>query len=275
MIPKIIHYCWFGHASKSELVEKCIKSWKKCCPDYEIKEWNEDNFDYTQCQYAADAYKEKKWGFVSDFIRLKLIYDYGGIYLDTDVELLKSLDPLLSMKAVLGFENTQYVNTGLIIMAEAHNTIIKSMYEIYNSQSFYNQDGSLNLVPSPEYNTKVLVQLGLQQNNTQQIISDGISQITIFPTEYFCPKDFRTGALIISSNTFAIHHFAGSWLNSNQKKSIELRRYIFSKCKNPQITEIIYKIVCKFRNIHQKISTQGLRSALLYYIKKYIFHIHH
>ena len=253
MIPKIIHYCWFGHASKSELVEKCIKSWKKCCPDYEIKEWNEDNFDYTQCQYAADAYKEKKWGFVTDFIRLKLIYDYGGIYLDTDVELLKSLDPLLSMKAVLGFENTQYVNTGLIIMAEAHNTIIKSMYEIYNSQSFYNQDGSLNLVPSPEYNTKVLVQLGLQQNNTQQIISDGISQITIFPTEYFCPKDFRTGALIISSNTFAIHHYAGSWTSPYLKKLIREKKWIKENIKIKVLYILLEKICVAKKILLEKI----------------------
>lgn len=273
MIPKIIHYCWFGHASKPELVEKCIKSWKKYCPDYEIKEWNEDNFDYTQCQYAADAYKEKKWGFVPDFIRLKLIYDYGGIYLDTDVELLKSLDPLLNMKAVLGFESTQYVNTGLITMAEAHNSIIKTMYELYYTQSFYNQDGSLNLIASPKYNTKILVQYGLQPNNTKQTISDGISQITIFPTEYFCPKNFDTGALKISPNTFAVHHFAGSWLSPSQKKANELRKYIFSKCKNRKNAEKIYEIICKIQNVYQKISNQGLSSALMYYIKKYIFHI--
>lgn len=218
MIPKIIHYCWFGRNPKSELIEKCIDSWKRYCPDYEIREWNEDNFDYTQCQYAADAYKEKKWAFVPDFIRLKLIYDYGGIYLDTDVELLKSLDPLLNEKAVMGFESDQNVACGLVLMAEPGNTIIKSMYEMYYDISFYNDDSSLDLVPSPVYNTEKLIQFGLQQNNTKQTISDGISQVTVFPTEYFCGKNINTGIIVKRDCTYAIHHYAGSWGSPFEKK---------------------------------------------------------
>lgn len=217
MIPKIIHYCWFGRNPKPHLVQKCVESWKKYCPDYEIKEWNEGNFDYSQCQYAAEAYREKKWGFVSDFVRLKVIYDFGGIYLDTDVELLKSLDSLLNEKAVLGFENHSEVNTGLIIMSEAKNTIIKSMYEIYYEKKFYNIDGTLNLISCPKYNTQVLAGFGLQQNNTKQTITDGISQVAVFPTEYFCPKDFESGDCILSENTYAIHHYSASWTSEAQK----------------------------------------------------------
>lgn len=263
MIPKIIHYCWFGHNPKSELIERCIESWRKFCPDYEIKEWNEDNFDYTQCQYAADAYKEKKWGFVPDFIRLKLIYDYGGIYLDTDVELLKSLDALLEESAVMGFENKCYVNSGSIIMSEPGNTIIKSMYEMYYDVSFYNEDSSLNLVPSPKYNTEVLVKYGLQQNNTKQTVSDGVSQITVFPTEYFCPKDFESGQIAIFENTYSIHHYDGSWFDDFQISAWEYRRKIFKKYKNKKVCMFFVHLYC----LKLRIKHYGILKTLEYYIK--------
>lgn len=270
MIPKIIHYCWFGHNPKPEIVNKCIESWQKLCPDYEIREWNEENFDYTQCQYAADAYKEKKWGFVSDYARLKIIYDFGGIYLDTDVELLKNLDPLLNRSAVMGFENEQYVSTGLIIMAEAHNSIIKTMYELYYTQSFYNKDGTLNMLPCPKYNTEVLIRYGLRQNNTEQIISDGISQVTVFPTEYFCPMNFESGQIASSENTYAIHHYAGSWLDDEDRERHELYKSLLNKYNNRKISLLLFKIICGCKRIHE----QGIFSALAYYLKKCCFHIH-
>ncbi len=266
MIPKIIHYCWFGHNPKPEIVNKCIESWQKFCPDYEIREWNEENFDYTQCQYAADAYKEKKWGFVSDYARLKIIYDLGGIYLDTDVELLKNLDPLLNTSAVMGFENEQYVATGLIIMAEAHNSIIKTMYELYYTQSFYNKDGTLNMIPCPKYNTEVLIRYGLRQNNTEQIISDGVSQVTVFPTEYFCPMDCMKGEIKCTEHTYCIHHYIGSWVDEFEKKIIEYHRYIYNKYKKKWVCAILAHLFY-FR---LRISVFGLYKTIKYYIKRIV-----
>ena len=263
MIPNIIHYCWFGHNLKSELIEKCIESWRKFCPDYEIKEWNEDNFDYTQCQYAADAYKEKKWGFVSDYARLKIIYEFGGIYLDTDVELLKSLDSLLEDSAVMGFENERHVNSGLIIMAESHNSIIKSMYELYYTQSFYNKDGTLNMIACPKYNTEVLVRYGLQQNNTKQTVTDGVSQISVFPTEYFCPVDFESGDNSFTENTYTIHHYAGSWFDDFQISAWEYRRKICKKYKNKKVCMFFVHLYC----LKLRIKHYVILKTLEHYIK--------
>lgn len=129
----------------------------------------------------------------------------------------------------MGFENEQYVATGLIIMAEAHNSIIRTMYELYYTQSFYNKDGTLNMIACPKYNTEVLVRYGLQQNNTKQTVTDGVSQISVFPTEYFCPMDFESGKITISKNTYAIHHYSASW-TSKAQKDYDTKRKKYFEC---------------------------------------------
>ena len=146
MIPKVIHYCWFGRSELPPLAKKCIASWKKFLPDYEIKEWNEDNYDITKNAYMAAAYKEKKFGFVPDYIRFDLIYKYGGFYFDTDVEIIKPLDSLLQYKGIMGFEAKDFVNGGLIVAGEKGLEVFKEMRNIYDSVSFYKEDGSLNLL---------------------------------------------------------------------------------------------------------------------------------
>ncbi len=136
MIPKVIHYCWFGGGEKSRLMKKCIKSWKKYCPDYEIIEWNEDNFDVNGIEFTKGAYNAKKWAFVTDYARLDIIYKHGGIYLDTDVELLKPLDELLKYKGFFGFEEMGMVNTGVGFGAEKGNLLVKQMRDDYNNDVY-------------------------------------------------------------------------------------------------------------------------------------------
>ena len=213
MIPKIIHYCWFGRSELPPLARKCIASWKKFLPDYEIKEWNEDNYDIAKNAYMAAAYKEKKFGFVPDYIRSDLIYQFGGFYFDTDVEVIKPLDTLLQYKGILGFESKDYVNGGLIVAGEKGLEIFKEMRDIYDSVSFYNKDGSLNLLASPAYNTEVLVRHGLKKDGTMQEVAG----ITIFPTDYFCPKPSQFGKVKITENTLTIHHYAASWIGPKQR----------------------------------------------------------
>ena len=224
MIPKVIHYCWFGHTELPPLAKKCIASWRKFLPDYEIKEWNESNYDITKNAYMAAAYKEKKYGFVPDYIRSDLIYEYGGFYFDTDVEVIKSLDSLLQHKGIMGFESKDLVNGGLIVGGEKGLDIFREMRDIYNSISFYNKDGTLNLLPSPAYNTEVLVRHGLERNGTLQ----NVAGITIFPTDYFCPKPSEFGKIRITENTLTIHHFAASWVSPKQRFANLLIR-IFGK----------------------------------------------
>lgn len=213
MIPKVIHYCWFGRGKLPPLAKKCIASWKKYLPDYEIREWNEDNYDISKNAYMAAAYKEKKFGFVPDYIRSDLIYEYGGFYFDTDVEVIKPLDSLLQYKGVMGFESKSFVNGGLIVAGEKGLEIFKEMRDIYDNVSFYNVDGSLNLLPSPAYNTDVLVRHGLKQNGMLQEVAG----ITIFPTDYFCPKSSQFGKIKTTKNTLTIHHYAASWIGSKQR----------------------------------------------------------
>ena len=219
MIPKVIHYCWFGGAELPEKDRKCIESWKKFCPDYQIIEWNENNYDVTKNTYMYQAYQAKKWGFVPDYARLDIIYQHGGIYLDTDVELVKNLDSLLENDAFMGFENSDNVSPGLCIAAKVHHPTIGKLMEIYAEREFVHPDGSLDLTPSPVMNTEALVQMGLKKNNQKQVVAG----VTIFPKEYFCPKDYKTGKLTMTDHTYAIHWFHASWMNPHQKRMMRLR----------------------------------------------------
>ena len=224
MIPKVIHYCWFGRSELPPLAKKCIASWKKFLPDYEIKEWNEGNYDVSKNAYMAAAYKERKFGFVPDYIRSDLIYEYGGFYFDTDVEVIKPLDSLLQYKGIMGFESKEFVAGGLIIAGEKGLDIFKEMRDVYDNVSFYNEDGSLNLLPSPAYNTEVLVRHGLKRNGLLQEVAG----ITIFPTDYFCPKPAQFGKIKLTKNTLTIHHYAASWIGPKQRFANLLIR-IFGK----------------------------------------------
>ncbi len=222
MIPKKIHYCWFGGNEKPKLFEKCYKSWAKYCPDYEIVEWNESNFDLSACPlYVQQAYEAKKWAFVTDYVRLKVVYDNGGIYLDTDVELKKNLDFLLNRKAFFGFESGKYIATGLGFGAEKGSEILCEIMQDYEEIPFIKEDGSLDLTACPERNTKIFLAHGLKQDDSKQIL-DG--DILILPTVYLCPIDYLTGNFTRSKYTVSVHWFTASWQDANCKTIVDKKK---------------------------------------------------
>ena len=229
MIPKIIHYCWVGGAPKPDSVLYCIESWKKYCPEYEIREWNENNYDFTRNNYMNQAYEAKKWGFVPDYARLDIIYQYGGIYLDTDVELIKNFDDLLNHNSFFGFEDTGdgefFVACGLGFGAEAHNDLIKLLRDYYDEIDFTNNDGSLNLMPAPRHNASIFKEYGVLMDNQIQNIEGNV----FYPSEYFCPKIFKTGKMTITKRTHSIHHFSASWMDEKIRKEIEHNQKICSR----------------------------------------------
>lgn len=236
-IPKVIHYCWFGNGKMPAIAEKCIKSWKKYCPDYEIICWNEKNFDLTQNRYMREAYEAGKWAFVSDFARLKIIYDHGGIYLDTDVELLKSPDSLLEGGGFMGFDEKGIVATGLGFGAEAGNEIIGELLKDYDDIPFVLPDGSFDLTPCPDRNTMTLKRLGMDMENTDQIFMG----IKFLPREYLCPMDYCTGKKTITKNTYSIHHYCASWTSKVTKRTTRIKRLIGLKLYNKLYGKFLYK----------------------------------
>lgn len=220
MIPKIIHYCWFGGNPLPELAVKCIESWKKYCPDYEIKEWNESNFDLNMFPYAKEAYENRKFAFVTDVVRLYALYTEGGIYMDTDVEVLKPLDEYLKHKAFSGFEDEKLVPTG-IMASEKGGIWAKENLEYYNDRHFVKEDGSFDMTTNVNTITDYMLSKGLVQNNTYQ---DFPNLITMYPKDYFCPKSYKDGKIYLTSNTATIHHFAGSWLTNKNAYYHQLKR---------------------------------------------------
>lgn len=215
MIPKTIHYCWFGRNPKPKLAKKCIKSWKKYCPDYKIIEWNEDNFDLDACPlYVRQAYKAKKWAFVTDYVRLKVVYDHGGVYLDTDVELRKSLDELLNYQAYFGFEDGVHINTGLGFGAESGNALLAELMDDYEDIPFVKLDGSLDTLPCPVRNTEVFLRQGLEQDDSFQILNGSVA---ILPSVYLCPVDGFRRRREGFEKAYSIHWFSASWYTKEQR----------------------------------------------------------
>lgn len=217
MIPKIIHYCWFG-GEKPDDVAAYIAGWKRLCPDYKIIEWNEHNFDIQKYSYSREAYKEKKWAFVSDLVRFCVLEEYGGVYLDTDVELIKSLDLLEDESAYVGYE-VHGVGSA-IIACEPHNEIIHCIAETYKKSSFYTVDGKMNLLTSPDYINNEITPRGFVGENRLQ----KLNQITVFPSEWFYPYNLVSFEILTTQNTVAIHHFAGSWLDEKSRYQLKLQK---------------------------------------------------
>lgn len=210
MIPKKIHYCWFGGKPLNKLGQKCLRSWKKYFPDYEIIEWNENNFDVNCCQYIKEAYAAGKWAFVSDYARYKILYEHGGIYFDTDVEVIRSFDDILQNGAFFGCENPDVgcaVASGLGCAVAPGNTFYREVLEDYEKSSFYMEDGRENLYTIVQRTTDILRKYGLQDTMDIQCVCG----ISVYPAEYFCPIDMRTGELKITPNTRSIHRYAASW----------------------------------------------------------------
>lgn len=231
MIPKKIHYCWFGRNPKPKLAEKCIESWKKYCPDYELIEWNEDNYDISAAPlYVQQAYDAKKWAFLTDYIRLQVVYENGGIYLDTDVELRKNLDFLLENQAYFGFEEGKYINTGVGFGAEKNTEILKELMDDYSDIPFVLEDGSYDQKPCPVRNTEIFLKHGLEQNDSKQILNQNI---LILPTTYMSPIRPLSNERNITSDTISIHWYSASWIPKEELKSIkrEIRKDRLSRLR--------------------------------------------
>lgn len=256
MIPKKIHYCWFGGNPLPELSLKCIESWRKYCPDYEIIEWNESNYDVTKNDYMRQAYESKKWGFVPDYARLDIIYNCGGIYLDTDVELIKPLDELLDLKAFAGVEqNSEYVALGLGFGAVKGHSTIKLMRDHYDELSFL-KDGEMNLTPAPRINTSVLMKLGYKFSEQVTDTCD----MTIFPSEYLCPVNYNTDELTVTDKTYSIHHYTASWYDETQRYALKLKRKL-GKFLPRKVAAILATAVAKTKY-------EGLGACLKWMFKK-------
>lgn len=242
MIPKIIHYCWFGRSPMPELALKCIESWHKYMPDYQYKLWNEDNFDVSCNDYVKEAYKAGKFAFVSDYARLYALFSEGGIYMDTDVEVLKPYDDLLGLPGFIGFEGTKFhpVGTGTIA-SNPGGEWLKEQLQAYENIHFILPDGSYDLLTNPFRITSLMREHGFIQNGEKQVYKD----MHIFPVDYFCPRQ-TTGEVLITENTYCDHHFMGTWndkadgfkskvLNlfpqTTRTRIIKLKRRLESLCK--------------------------------------------
>ena len=193
MIPKIIHYCWLGGNPLPEDAQKCIASWKKYLPGYEIKEWNESNFDVNCCPYVREAYQAKKYAFVSDYARFEVLYREGGLYFDTDVEVIRNMDHIVAPGLGLG------VAPGLGLLHE--------LLEFYQAKEHFSvEDGTV-----VDYTTALLRKHGLVEEHRLQQVAG----VTIYPVDYFCPMDSTTGIITLTDNTVSIHHYSCSWIDHN------------------------------------------------------------
>lgn len=213
MIPKIIHYCWFGRNPLPPLAEKCLASWKKYLPEYEIIEWNEDNFPIDDFIFAKEALENRKFAFVSDVARLYAMEKMGGIYMDTDVEALKSLDEFLHHAAFSGFENDDFVPTG-IMASEKNGTWVKELLAYYDNKPFVNADGSMETTSNTFIITQMMKQKGFKMTNSFQEIE---GYVAFYPNDYFCPKSYKTGRIELTKNSACIHHFAKSWIPAGKR----------------------------------------------------------
>lgn len=218
MIPKKIHYCWFGRGEKPKLAKKCIESWKTFCPDYKIIEWNEDNIDVNMNAYTKMCYEQKNYAFLSDYVRLVAVFENGGIYFDTDVEAVKPLDELLPNKAFFGFETKDYVNTGHGFGAEAKAEIVKALIDAYDRVI----DGQHGTVGCPVLNTEALVKNGFEMNGETQTRNG----VVVYAKEYFNPFNDNTGVLTKTDNTYSIHWYGKTWMDRKDIVRNKLTRVI-------------------------------------------------
>lgn len=232
MIPKQIHYCWFGGKPLPEDAQRCINSWKEKCPDYKLIRWDEKTFDVNSNPYTKEAAESKKWAFVTDYVRLYALYNFGGIYMDTDVEVLRNLDQFLEEHGFSGFEDTTTVPTG-IMASEQGLDFVRQLLSDYDNRHFL-IDGKPDITTNVTLITDYCVSRGLKRNNQYQTIDD----FSFYPKEYFCPKDYRTLKIEITDNTYTIHHFAGTWETPQDKF-----RKIVKKVLGPTLSGVVYKLL--------------------------------
>lgn len=238
MIPKVIHYCWFGGNPLPELALRCIESWRKFLPDYEIKEWNESNYDVCKITYIAQAYNAQKYAFVSDFARFDILYEYGGLYFDTDVEVLRPMDEIIERGAFAGVECAGALNAGLGLASPAASPIYREILDSYENSSFIKNDGTMDLTTVVKRVSDIFRKHGFTDEDEIQCVAG----ITIYPAEYFCPKDYITGKIKITENTCTIHHYDGSWTSSFYKQLLIEKQRVDKNVKNLFLREVLKKL---------------------------------
>lgn len=263
MIPKIIHYCWFGGNEKPDSVKQCIQSWKKYCPDYEIKEWNESNFDIHANDYCRAAYATKRWAFVADYARLFVLYKYGGIYMDTDVEVIRSFDPLMNHNGFLCFENDKNVSIGTFGVT-VQSPLVRDFLESYKNRHFKRADGTYDTTTNLKIITQVLVErYGIQLNGKEQVL---LGDVLVLPMEAFIAKSYLTGWIMKDERTYAIHHYSATWRDMESQKRAELQsnyvRKYMQLCERPLARIAMYHTVLDMYGV------KGFFRKALYHILK-------
>ena len=227
MIPKIIHYCWFGRNPLPSSAKRCINSWKKYLPDYEIKEWNEDNFDVNSIPYTRDAYAAKKYAFVSDYARFWVLYRYGGVYFDTDVEVIRPMDVFIAKGPFMGWEKpgstgVYSIAPGLGLAANKEQPLYQEILHGFEHLNFYDENGERNNYSMIPLVTDLLTQKGLKKDGSMQVIDD----VILYPSEYLCPMEYFTGKVTITDNTYAIHWYSMTWLPKTAIWKFKLMRLV-------------------------------------------------
>ena len=259
-IPKKIHYCWFGGKPLDSLALRCIESWKKHFPDYEIIKWDESNFDISSVKFMQEAYNDKKWAFVSDVARLLIIYEHGGIYFDTDVEVVASFDDILNcaVDGFMGVEATNAVATGLGFAAIKEAPIVKELLDIYKNIDYCDYRENLSAIACPIITTEYLRKFGYEPSNHVQQIQN----FDIYPTEYFAPLDYYTAKLHKTRHTHSIHWYGASWLSKQQKDDLH---------KSQMLSAIIGKVAAdNILGIQSCIKKEGIWKYLHKRIHKFI-----
>lgn len=255
-IEKKIHYCWFGGTPLPEIAIKCIESWKKYCPSCDIIEWNEENFNLDCCQYVKEAAEAKKWAFVSDYARFWIIYNCGGLYFDTDVELINPIDDILKKGAFMGMESWGVIAPGLGIAAAKYNALYKEILEYYQNICYFKYPGVPNEGNVVSITTKILKQHGFDVDYKD---AQNIDNIWIYPPDYFCPMDYISGKVTISSNTRSIHHYAATWINPLEKKITAIERKYDIK---GSFYHKIGRCITLPMRIYNKIDNLGIKGTL-------------
>ena len=227
MIPKVIHYCWFGGKPKPKSVLRCIDSWRKHCPDYDIKEWNEQNFDVNALPYTHDAYQDGKYAFVSDVARFWVLYHKGGVYFDTDVEVIKPIDDLVEHGPFMGWERADalgnvHVAPGLGLAAPVGFPLYREILDGFAKLSYYIENDRWNPYTMIPLVTDILKEKGLRIDGSLQTVEG----LIIYPADYLCPMDSLTGKISITNNTYTIHHYTMSWLPKTTQWRVHLMRQI-------------------------------------------------
>ena len=227
MIPKIIHYCWFGRNPLPSSAKRCINSWKKYLPDYEIKEWNEDNFDVNSIPYTRDAYAAKKYAFVSDYARFWVLYHYGGVYFDTDVEVIRPMNDIIAKGPFMGWEKPGSTGAfsiapGLGLAANKEQPLYQEILHGFEHLNFYDENGERNKYSMIPLVTDLLTQKGLKKDGSMQVIDD----VILYPSEFLCPMEYFTGKVSITDNTYAIHWYTMTWLPKTAIWKFKLMRLV-------------------------------------------------